>query len=129
MDSNNSPNLQCNNQDVYTTKDSITGNSSLQYPIGLISADEIAFAGGKLNVSNINYFLNTNLYYWSLSPYLYSPQYKQAVMFIMGTNGELYSGATEWSEVGVRPVINIRADVALSGSGTTSDPFKVVGAS
>ena len=31
--------------------------------------------------------------------------------------------------LGIRPVINIRADIELTGSGTTSDPFKVVGAS
>lgn len=29
---------------------------------------------------------------------------------------------------GIRPVINIRSDTVLSGSGTSTDPFKVVGA-
>ena len=33
------------------------------------------------------------------------------------------------STSGVRPVINLRSDVEITGSGTTSDPFKVVGAS
>ena len=31
--------------------------------------------------------------------------------------------------LGVRPVINLRSDVQLTGTGTTGDPFKVVGAS
>ena len=33
------------------------------------------------------------------------------------------------STLGVRPVINIKADTQITGSGTSTDPFKVVGAS
>ena len=43
--SNNNPSLQCDSQDVYTTTDSSSGNKSLQYPIGLISVDELALTG------------------------------------------------------------------------------------
>ena len=34
----NNPSLQCDSQDIYTTTDSSTGNKSLQYPIGLVTA-------------------------------------------------------------------------------------------
>ena len=43
--SNSNPSLQCDSQDVYTTTDSSTGNKSLQYPIGLVTADEAALTG------------------------------------------------------------------------------------
>ena len=39
------------------------------------------------------------------------------------------SGAVYWGEPGVRPVINLRADVTLTGDGTLSNPYQVVGAS
>ena len=38
--SNSNPSLQCDSQDVYTTTDSSSGNKSLTYPIGLVTADE-----------------------------------------------------------------------------------------
>ena len=51
-----------------------------------------------------------------------------ASVFIVSKLRSLYGNNVNGSP-GVRPVINVRADVALTGSGTTSDPFKVVGAS
>ena len=49
-------------------------------------------------------------------------------MFYVYSDGHLDFYDGDWA-VGVRPVINIRANVEISGLGTTSDPFKVVGAS
>ena len=61
-----------------------------------------------------------------MSPYFYNGW--ASVFFVD------YDGLLGWDSVGstapgVRPTINIRSDVSLTGSGTTSDPFKVVGAS
>ena len=47
----------------------------------------------------------------------------------MWSHGSIIETGGVSSSAGVRPVINLRADVSLTGSGTTSDPFKVVGAS
>ena len=49
-------------------------------------------------------------------------------------NGIMLSDAEDKNDIaldtsGVRPVINLKSDVQLTGSGTTTDPFKVVGAS
>ena len=50
-------------------------------------------------------------------------------MFCVWWNGGIGSiGSLSWSDPGVRPVINLRVDVELTGSGTTTDPFKIVGA-
>ena len=122
---NNNPSLQCDSGDVYTTTDSSTGNKSLQYPIGLVTADEAALTGITYNNANTGSYLYTNSTYWTMTP---SNCDSRSYVFSVISAGSLDYG---WPNIstGVRPVINLRADVALSGSGTTSDPFKVVGAS
>ena len=70
--SNSNPSLQCNSQDVYTTTDSSTGNKSLQYPIGLVTADEAALTGITWNNANTGSYLYTGQTYWTMSPSHYS---------------------------------------------------------
>ena len=124
---NSNPSLQCDSQDIYTTKDSSTGNKALTKPIGLISADEAMFAGiPNWNSSNQNNYLYTGQTYWTMSPARYDSD--GAGVFGVAYDGSLGSWIVNY-ENGVRPAINIRSDVSLSGSGTTLDPFKVVGAS
>ena len=121
--SNNNPSLQCSDsRDIYTTTNSSTGNKSLTYPIGLLTADEYVLAGSG------NSYLNVGITYWTMSPsYFYSTFYNANVFRVI-SSGDLDYYVVN-SSTGVRPVINIRADISLTGSGTTSDPFKVVGAS
>ena len=124
--SNNSPSLSCETLDIYTTKGSSTGNAALDYPIGLISTDEAMLAGiPNWNSSNSNNYLYTRQNYWTISPYWFNDGF--ALVFVVYSNGSL-DGGYVYVPIGVRPVINIRADVALTGSGTVLDPFKVVGA-
>ena len=60
-----------------------------------------------------------------MSPWSFSIGY--ARVFRVSSSGSLnYHNVN--NAYGVRPVINIRADVSITGSGTTTDPFKVVGA-
>ena len=123
--SSSSPSLSCNKNDIYTTDEFEFGNGALTYPIGLISADEAMLAGiPNWNSSgNTNNYLYTGQYYWTMSPSWYDNGY--AGVFVVGGDGYLGSGSVN-DTYGVRPVINIRSDVALSGSGTTTDPFAVV---
>ena len=124
--SNTNPSLQCDSRDVYTTTDSSSGNKSLQYPIGLVTADEVVLAGGSTSSEICNYYLCTGQDYWTMSPaHYYSAG---AYMFIVYYFGRL-DGIEVSFRPGVRPVINLRSDVQITGSGTVSDPFKVVGAS
>lgn len=44
--SNNNPTFKCMNQNDLYTVDNELGNGALTYPIGLITADEVVFAGG-----------------------------------------------------------------------------------
>ena len=122
---NNNSSLQCNDKDVYTTSESDNGNKSLIYPIGLITADEALFAGILWSGTNQNNYLYTMQAYWTMSPGYYDST--GAYVFIVNSNGNLYINDGNVSNVnGVRPVINLRSNVQLTGSGTTSDPYVVV---
>ena len=119
--------LQCDSQDVYTTTDSSSGNKSLQYPIGLVTADEAALTGITSNNANTGSYLYTNSTYWTMSPSDFSGGY--ADVFVVYYYGYLLNSVGSNAAPGVRPVINLKSAIPLSGSGTTSDPFKAVGAS
>ncbi len=122
--SNSSPSLTCQTEDIYTTSGSSTGNKALTQPIGLISADEAMFAGIPWSGSNQNNYLYTGQHYWTMSPC----SCPNANVFIVTSDGSLIYSGVNWTGSGVRPVINIRADVELTGTGSQNDPFVVVGA-
>lgn len=127
MITNKTPSFECaNNEDLYTANDSNLGNKALIYPIGLISADEITFAGGVYGINNNGYYLYTNSNYWTMSPSIFGPS-GSAGNFYVNSDGQL---ADNWVyfTYDVRPVINLKADVQLTGSGTSTDPYVVVGA-
>ena len=50
--------------------------------------------------------------------------YPNTGMIIVYSNGFLVNDNVS-SISGIRPVINLRADVTLTGSGTTTDPYTV----
>ena len=116
------PTFECtNDSDLYTTSGSNGGNKALTYPIGLITVDEVAYAGYVYGTNNTMYYLHTGQDYWSMSPINYPP----ASVFAFGSTN--YPGYTTVSNLyGVRPVINLKADIQLSGSGTSTDPYVVV---
>ncbi len=105
------PSLQCSNtNDIYTTK------------VGLITADEVMLAGG-VGGNNTSYYLYTGQTYWTMSPYGYRNGY--ANVFYVNSNGRLSNTYVSHSEPGVRPVLNLSADVTLTGSGSQTDPYVV----
>ena len=122
--SNSSPNLSCEDADIYTTSGSSTGNKALTQPIGLISADEAMFAGIPWAGTNTNTYLYTGQYYWTMSPFIYDIG---ATVFTVDSNGDLGAPGVH-NLYGVRPVINIRTDIQLTGTGSQDNPFVVVGA-
>ena len=124
---NSSPSLSCETLDIYTANDSSTGNKALIQPIGLISADEAMFANipNWNNSGNTNNYLYTGQNYWTMSPSYYDGNGSN--MFRINSNGNLDNWLAN-NKLGVRPVINLRSDVELTGTGSATDPFKVVGA-
>ena len=118
------PTFKCSNSnDLYTTSSSSKGNKKLTNPIGLITADEVVMGGLPWSGSTTSNYLYTGQHYWTMSPYyFFSAGY--AYVFIVYSSG-LLSNSGVHNAWGVRPVINLSADVKVTGSGTSSDPFVV----
>ena len=132
---NKTPTYNCTN-----VKDAFSANNSsakLDYPIGLMTADEVAFAGGVLNITSGNtYFTrNSNKTYsvgeanswWLMSPNMHSGV---PMMFgISWNNGPILSDGFTSSDtysLYVRPVISLAGDIAWkSGDGTAENPYQV----
>ena len=124
--SKKTPTLKCQNaRDKFTTE-TINGNGALKYPVGLITADEMAYAGGVCDyndVSNSSFYLYTGRNYWSLSPSYYITGYAHG--FSLGSNdGGLHLNFVA-SSIGVRPSVSLKSGAAVTGSGTVSSPFVV----
>ena len=111
LDTNKSPSLSCTTSDI------------IAEPVGLITADEVALAGGVWGTNNTSYYLYNNQEYWTMSPYDVFVSY--AYVFIVGSYGNFGNYNVD-STFGVRPVINLKANTKFQGSGTTSDPYTVV---
>ena len=103
------------------------GNNVLNYPVSLITIDEIALAGGVYNKMNTKYYLNNNSYNWTMSPaYFYSDE-AYSYVWAVNPTGILRNYYNPASNFGVRPVINLKANIKFkSGSGTENDPYTLL---
>ena len=90
--------------------------------IGLISADEVALAGGVYNIPNYNYYLNNGEDYYTLTPAEYYNYH--AYMMSVTSTGAISITPTN-GYIGIRPVISLDSTVTVSGSGTEDDPYIV----
>ena len=129
---NRNPSFKCPNlsNDGFTlkmsgatsiVKASGDGNNMLNYPIGLITIDEAAFAGGSQGYMNQKYYLYTGSNYWTMSPFDFISYNASARALIITANGGSYAYS---GNQGIRPVINLKSDVLYaSGIGTESDPY------
>lgn len=124
VEKNKSPSFTCNNDDLFTFNNSKKGNKALSNPIGLITADEITFGGGLDGMENENYYLYNGQNYWTMTPSFLRSTYLYTANFHIYENGGLGSDDTT-GNIGVRPVINLKADVILVGEGTKDNPFVV----
>ena len=119
------PTFKCSNSnDLYTTSSSSKGNKKLANPIGLITADEVVMGGLPWSGSTTSNYLYTGQHYWTMSPY-YVNSNGFAYVFSVWSDGRLVHWNVNSTAPGVRPVINLSADVKVTGSGTSSDPFVV----
>ena len=121
---NKSPKLTCTTASDKFTVNTSNGNGALTYPVGLITADEVAMAGGVYGIDNSSYYLYTNQYYWSGSPaYFYSDGARE---FRVYSSGSLDRHSVEYED-GTRPVVSLSSESKLLGSGTYNDVYTVVG--
>ena len=90
--------------------------------MGLITADEVAMAGGKYATGNSTYYLYTNQYYWLGSPYSFNSSY--ALEFTVNNSGSLGAYGVAIND-GARPVVSLSSKAKLLGNGTYNDVYTV----
>ena len=116
------PNIE---RDLYTVPNSIIGNKSLTYPVGLITYDELIYAGMSGQKLNKLSWAYSEQNYWTMSPSYYRAVVNSALGFFQHTNGYM----TAWNAINsmlTRPVINLKSDVKINGgTGTANDPYVV----
>lgn len=147
--SNSSYSLICPNDynggklSKYTVSDTTNGNGDLTYPIGLLTADEIMYAGGVVvsnNASSTQYlYTNTGKADILLTPYQYDSNYnfdeQKITLHSVAINGNnMYPSIPDETvalivflgvDTYLRPSIALKGNVSVSGSGSASDPFVV----
>ena len=109
------PSLKCNELSKITSK------------VGLITADELAYAGYAYAQNNTTTYLQenaTDTYWWSLSPDSFSGS-DASVCYVIGSGGRF--GVISVDDAGgVRPSISLKSTTNVTGEGTSDKPYKVV---
>ena len=105
------PTFECN------TADAVTNN------FGLIMADEIVLAGGKLYENNSAFYLNNNMAYWAGSPGGFSKS--NSYVFALDPFYGLYFGSVYSRDRAARGVVSLSSESKLLGSGTYNDVYVV----
>ena len=119
------PQLICPTASDKFTVNTSNGNGALTYPVGLITADEVAMAGGKSGTSNSSYYLYTNKPYWLGSPFHYYNDDTYAEEYVVDNFGSIKYIDVSYNNHGVRPVVSLSSKAKLSGNGTYSNPYTV----
>ena len=125
---NNMPQFTCPepSRDLYTTADSSIGNKALTYPVGLITYDELVYAGMDNRHTNKLSWAYSTQHYWTMSPSSFDATLGYAIEWFLNSAGSLTPWWGVGSHLGARPVINLKSDTLITGGiGTSSDPFIV----
>ena len=112
----------------FTVSDTTYGNGALSgyAKVGLLTVDEIAFAGGAYGTTNSTYYIkgNTNSsFWWALSPVGFRGDFAN----VWGVNGDGILGhdGVRYGHGG-RPSLSLQSGVKISaGDGTATNPYKV----
>ena len=110
------PSLKCNGE-----------LSKINSKVGLITADELAYAGYAYAQNNTTTYLQenaTDTYWWSLSPSNFNGN-EADVWYVDGSNGFFSSYDGSYTD-GVRPLISLKSTTNVTGDGTSENPYKVV---
>ena len=108
------PSLKCNGE-----------LSKINSKVGLITADELAFAGYAYAKSNTTTYLQenaTDTYWWSLSPGGFDGS-NASVWYVYGSSGGFSGYSFVYYTSGVRPSISLKSTTNVTGEGTSSSPF------
>ena len=108
------------------------GKGLVNTNIGLLTYDEVVYAGGYSNQENIDYYLNSDNvdYWWTMSLAGFSNN-KESWVWNVNPKGKLYRYFVSTSSNyllnnSLRAVLNLKSDTQISsGDGTKNNPFIV----
>ena len=107
------PSLKCNGE-----------LSKITSKVGLITADELAFAGYAYDLNNTTTYLQenaTDTWWWSLSPRIFNGS--DARVWRVGASIGYFGDNRVGNTLGVRPSISLKSTTNVTGDGTSSSPF------
>ena len=89
--------------------------------VGLLSYDEVVYAGGYYGQNNNNYYLYNNTYFWTMSP----AGFAGSLVWRVNASGGIMSSYVD-NFYRLRAVLNLTVNVQISdGDGTKENPFVV----
>ena len=131
---NKTPSYDCTATEDKFTVDNSTGNGKLTYPIALMTADEVSFAGGLwiTNAPTWYYYNSANgsstgsTEWWLLSPSGWGGG-GASVFIVIGSSDPGYLvNDYVYNTHGVRPAISLKSCIKYStGNGSASDPYTI----
>ena len=131
---NKTPTYDCTDTNDKFTVDTSTGNGKLKYPIALMTADEVSFAGGLwvTNAPTWYYYNSANgsstgtNWWWSLSPNHWNGSLAR-VFYVYGSSNP--GGLNNYyvnNTYGVRPAISLKSCIKYStGDGSAGTPYTI----
>ena len=92
----------------------------LTYPIALLTADEVAYAGGRYGAEeNTSYYLNTGEGYWTMTPY-YVRADMSTIWFVSNSLAE----SVAYGTYAAVPAVSLKPEAKVkSGTGLYNDPY------
>ena len=124
---NRNASLICPNINDKFTVSADNGNGALTYPVGMITGEEMAYAGAVIWLQNTTYYLynGSGKYNWTISPTDFYNNFTTVAM-ITGSGRYSASSITAVGQIGVHPAIALKKGTILSsGTGTATDPYVV----
>jgi len=100
------------------------GKGIVNSNIGLLTYDEVVHIGGYYNKNNSSYYLYNGNFSWTMSACGVTSG-NNAIVCRINPGGNLYENTVHTTST-LHPVINLKADMVVTGSGTSGDPYKVV---
>ena len=103
------------------------GNNDLAYPVGLLTIDEMVYAGGNIykedgSSTNSSFYLKNARVYWSLTPGFHNGS--GSYILVNGGSGHLHYSISSNSILAVIPAISIKSSSVVSkGTGTYDNPY------
>ena len=98
------------------------GKGVVNASVGLLSYDEVVYAGGYPRQNIENCYLTNHNAWWTMSPAGFSGLGSN--VWYVNTSGYIY-GNNVSDASRLRAVLNLNADTLVTGDGTSSDPFVV----